>query len=116
MLPHVNPKRAHRESGENSPPKITHSPDPDEVSRSVKCPNPICQSTRVRAINTYQHDAPNITSEFSGLNITRRRRICDACNETFHTIEISEDEFAHLRRKTGRLEVSNPSLRPGMVK
>jgi hypothetical protein len=68
---------------------------------------------RIINLNTYQHDHPaGIPAEFKGLNIIRRRRKCVACNEIFHSIELVEEEFKHLRRKTGRLEVSQPTLRP----
>lgn len=81
----------------------------------MRCPNPICQSRNTTTVNTYRDDDPiGIPREFQGLNIIRRRKRCEVCKEKFTTIEVTEEEFKHLRRKTGRLEVTTPSLRPGM--
>jgi hypothetical protein len=81
----------------------------------MKCPNPTCQSSRIVLLNTYPHDHPaGITAELRGLNLTRRRRRCEACKEVFHSIEVPEADFNHLRRKTGRLEAAQPSVRPGI--
>ena len=83
----------------------------------MQCPNPICQSRRSTVVNTYRDDDPTgIPREFQGLNIIRRRKRCDVCKEKFITVEILEEEFKHLRRKTGRLEMNTPSIRPGMVR
>ena len=80
----------------------------------MKCPNQVCHSGRVSTVNTYSHDhVIGIPAELKGLNITRRRKKCAACGEVFFTIELAEQEFTHLRRKTGRLEVAQASLRPG---
>jgi len=82
----------------------------------MKCPNPTCHSSRVTAINTYHYDSKGIITELRGLNVTRRRKRCDVCKEIFYTVESIESDFLHLRRKTGRLEVSQASLRPGITK
>jgi len=82
----------------------------------VRCPNPTCRSARISNLNTWQPDDAGIIAELRGLNITRRRKKCGACNEVFFTVECDEKDFLHLRRKTGRLEVSQPSVRPGMTK
>jgi hypothetical protein len=81
----------------------------------MKCPNPVCKSVRTRTLNTFtaEYNAAGITWELKGLNITRRRKKCDACGEIFWSIELPEEDFKHLRRKTGRLEVAHPSVRPG---
>jgi len=74
---------------------------------------------RLTTVNTFQEGGSNdkgILAEYRGLNIKRRRIRCDSCKEIFYTVELVEQEFQHLRRKTGRLEVVQAQVRPGVIK
>lgn len=76
----------------------------------MRCPNVICQATETVTLSTGNPDTEGllIPKELTGVNLTRRRKRCVVCKQTFYTVEISEADYLFLRQKTGRLESPQP--------
>lgn len=79
----------------------------------MKCPDPNCQSERIRAMNTYAKTHQlGMAQEFKLTNMTRRRKWCEACGQIFFTIEVAEQDYRKLLLVFER-SLAHPKVRPG---
>jgi transcriptional regulator NrdR family protein len=62
---------------------------------SMRCPRDSCQSSNSSVRKTWAPNAERVKAAYKGLNLVRRQRICQDCNEYFYTIEIEETVYVN---------------------
>lgn len=67
----------------------------------MKCPILSCGSTNVSSERKYKATTSTNRQKYEGMNVDRRRYVCNSCNRPFHTIELLEEEF----EKSGHVPV-----------
>lgn len=59
----------------------------------MKCPGLSCNSHNVTSQRKYKTTSDTNRKKYSGMNIDRRRYVCNDCGRSFHTIEMIEEDF-----------------------
>lgn len=59
----------------------------------MRCPILVCGSINVSSERKYKATTETNRKKYAGMNVDRRRYVCNACGKSFHTIEMIEDDF-----------------------
>lgn len=60
----------------------------------MRCPNITCRSSEIESLRKYKaEDSDANRVKYKGMNLDRRRYMCNGCKKSFYTIELMEVDF-----------------------